>query len=489
MPSITTSVFEINGVISTDKSVLQNINTLCSAAATWMTYDVNAGKWSVIINQPGASIASFNDSNIIGGINVSGTGINELYNSVTVEFPHKDLRDDLDYVNFSVPLLDRFPNEQENNLNIQIDIINDPIQAQYIGNIELKQSRIDKVIQFNTDYSKLGLKAGDLIDVTSEMYAYTNKVFRITRIEESDENDGAIGLSITALEYDVDIYSDLGLLREYKEKATGIPPAAVNTAVQTSNAVATTLQNITGTPQVLTPGVISSGDAAINSFLQAAALATAEGFSQNNPGTSLATFKSNVIIVSTSAVQTFFNNYTGNAGYVAPSGPTSTGSIGPQNNGGGPPLNIDFVLTSAYSTFIMLVNPPLANMILYPKVNSYELVNPGAPSQYVKDVFTQVNARGFTGYIPMAVTLYYIPNPLIPTYIPVSEIYTDWQAQTAVITVENIVAGGYRLAFNPEFTYDLNQDDSMAVYHSNYAVAAQSSGGGLTVTTLGFKET
>jgi len=489
MTTRATSVFNINGVISTDKTVLQNMNIICDAAATWMTYDVNAGKWSVIINQAGTSVASFNDSNIIGNINISGTGLFELYNSVTVEYPHKDLQDDKDYVNYSIPAGVRFANEKDNNLNISLDCINDPIQAEYIARIELKQSRIDKVIQFSTDYSKLGLKAGDLIDVTSEMYGYTNKIFRITRIEENDENAGSIGLVITALEYDADVYSDTGLIREPKTKATGIPAAQVNTAVQTSNAVSTTLQNITGTPQVLTPAVIASGDAAINSFLQAAALATAEGFTQNNPGTSLATFKSNVIIVSTSAVQTFFNNYTGNAGYVAPTGPTDPGTIGPQNNGGGGPLNVNFTLTSGYSTFIMLLNPPLANMILYPKINNYELVNPGAPSQYVKDVFTQVNARGFTGYIPMAVNLYYIPNPAIPTYVPVSEIFTDWQAQTAVLTVENIIAGTYRLSFNPEITYDLNQDDSMAVYHSNYAVAAQSSGGGLTVTTLGFKET
>jgi hypothetical protein len=229
--AIITNPFSINGVISTDKTILQNINALCEACGCWMTYDIDQGKWSVIINRATASsVTSFNDSNIIGGINVSGTGINELYNTVTVEFPHKDLRDQTDYVDFAIPTLDRFPNEQERTLNMQVDLINDPVQAQFIGTVELKQSRVDKVIQFRTDFSKLGLKAGDVIDITNEPYGYTNKFFRITRIEESDE-DGILLLSITALEYDADVYDSSSLERVPRTKNTGIIAKAANTAL------------------------------------------------------------------------------------------------------------------------------------------------------------------------------------------------------------------------------------------------------------------
>jgi hypothetical protein len=94
----TRDLFEINGVISTDKTVLQNLQELATAAGCWLTYDVSSNRWAVIINQAGASVASFNDSNIIGGINVSGKGMNELYNSALIEFPHKDLRDQNDEI-------------------------------------------------------------------------------------------------------------------------------------------------------------------------------------------------------------------------------------------------------------------------------------------------------------------------------------------------------------------------------------------------------
>lgn len=216
------TLFEINGVISTDKSVMQNINTLCTSAGAWMTYDIAEGRWSVVINRAGASTASFNDSNIIGGINISGTGVNELYNSATIEYPHKDLRDQTDYIDLEIPSADRFPYELDNRLNIKLDCINNPVTAQYLASVELKQSRVDKVIQFRTDYSKIGLKAGDIIDITSSVYGYTAKKFRITKVEEEDTE--GLAISITGLEYDENVYSTDGLIRKIREKKTGILP-------------------------------------------------------------------------------------------------------------------------------------------------------------------------------------------------------------------------------------------------------------------------
>lgn len=232
MTTTISGLFNINGVVSTDKSVMQNVNMLANAVGCWVTYDIAVGKWSVVINRAGTSVASFNDGNIIGGINITGTGVSELYNAVTIEFPHKDLRDQTDYIDFELDSALRFPNELDNKLNISIDLVNDPIQAEYIAVSELKQSRIDKVITFRTDYTNLGLKAGDLIDVTNSYYGYTNKVFRITKMEE-DDAEGLV-ISITALEYDADVYDTTGLTRKIREKKTGIVPKDANEALTSS---------------------------------------------------------------------------------------------------------------------------------------------------------------------------------------------------------------------------------------------------------------
>lgn len=235
MPSINSQPFSINGVIDTSKSVMQNLQELSVASGCWITFDITTGKWSVIINQTGTSIASFNDSNIIGAINITGTGITELYNSCRVVFAHRDLNDIKDWILVSIPAGERFDNEQENTLEITSDLINDPIQAQIIASRELKQSRIDKIIQFRTDFSKFGLRAGDLIDVTTSMYGFTNKIFRIISISEEDGDDNNIVLDITALEYDADIYNTTGLVYTVRDRSNDIPPKSLNAAVELSD--------------------------------------------------------------------------------------------------------------------------------------------------------------------------------------------------------------------------------------------------------------
>jgi len=229
------NAFEINGIVDTSQTVLDNLNTLATASGCWLTYDVGTGRWSVIINRAGSSTKSFDDGNIIGGISVRGTGLVESYNKVTVQFPHKDLRDQIDYIDLVIPAVDRYENEQDNTLNIQFDIVNDPIQAQYIAAVELKQSRVDRVIEFRTDYSALGLKAGDLIDITAESYGFTNKVFRVTRVNEIDNDDTTISLEITALEYDANIYDSTGLVRSERTKKTGILPKITNEELKTKD--------------------------------------------------------------------------------------------------------------------------------------------------------------------------------------------------------------------------------------------------------------
>ncbi|CAB4154526.1 Tip attachment protein J [uncultured Caudovirales phage] len=233
MSTLIPDVFAINGLIDTNQSALKNIQALASAAGTWVTYDVNAGLWSMIINQAGTSIKSFDDDNIIGSITMGSTGITELYNSVEIEFPHKDLTDQKDYIKFSIPETDRYPNEPDNMLSIQFDCINNPVQAELLASRELKQSRVDKVVEFRTDYSSIGLKAGDLIDLTSDMFGYTNKVFRVIKIIEDDASDGIFTLSITALEYDAGVYDTNGLVREERTNNNGITNKTLNTAINT----------------------------------------------------------------------------------------------------------------------------------------------------------------------------------------------------------------------------------------------------------------
>ena len=214
--------YQINGLLDTAQPVMQNIEKITSTAGSFLKYDIHEGKFGVTINQAGTSSASFTDDNIIGNVDLSGTGLKELYNKVKVEFPHRDLRDSADFVTIEIASSDRNSNEEDNTLQLTYDILNEPVQAQLLGLIELKQSRVNAVIQFTTDYSYINLKAGDLIDVTNSRLGYTSKVFRIITIQEQQDQTGALQMLITALEYDADVYSTANLSRFTRTDVNGI---------------------------------------------------------------------------------------------------------------------------------------------------------------------------------------------------------------------------------------------------------------------------
>ncbi len=238
MSTILPNFFSINGVVSTDRTVMQNVTALCDATGVFLTYDINEGMWGVTINAPTAVSKSFDDSNIIGAVNISGSGINEMYNAVSFEFPHKDIRDQTDYIELKTAEADRYAFELDNELTMSTDLVNDPAVAMYLAGVELKQSRLDKVINFSTDYSSIGLKASNIISVTNVPLGFVNKQFRVTRIVEDEED--ALTLNITALEFDDSIYSTDDLIRTYRTKKTGITPKAANTVLTASEDAAST---------------------------------------------------------------------------------------------------------------------------------------------------------------------------------------------------------------------------------------------------------
>lgn len=199
--------YQINGLIDTANNVFNNAEKIANACASWINFNIHTGEWSLIINKETSVTASFSDDNIIGNISLGSTGLTELYNGVKTEFPNRDLRDSRDFVKIQLPEEDLNPSESTNTLNLAYDIINEQVQAELLSLIELKQSRVDLIIEFEADYSYVGLRAGEVVAVTNSRYGFVNKEFRIISITERQDDGGSITASITALEYDADVYS------------------------------------------------------------------------------------------------------------------------------------------------------------------------------------------------------------------------------------------------------------------------------------------
>jgi len=227
--------FRINGLVDTSKNVLDNIDTLANQSGAFISWDPNTGKWIAILNDASPATIGFQDSNIIGEINVSGTGITEMYNGVSVKFPHKDMRDTVDVVDIEIDSADRYQGEIDNILELNLPHTNDPIQAQFIGGRELKQSRLDLIVEFRTDFDSNNIQAGDIVDITNTALGFVNKKFRVIQIDQEDTDDGQLIYSITAQEYDGTIYTESGLSYERRSNFNGIKSKVFNAEIDQSD--------------------------------------------------------------------------------------------------------------------------------------------------------------------------------------------------------------------------------------------------------------
>ena len=153
-----------------------------------------------------ASMLAFTDDNIASGIGISGTRLDDLYNSYEVEFFDKHNRDQRAYARDSIVAGERNPNEPDNQLRISLGLCNNSMQADILGNLELRQSRDDLTVEFTTTHFGIQANAGDVISITSDLYGWEPKYFRVMRVTEQ-ETDQGLSAQIQALEYNPDVYT------------------------------------------------------------------------------------------------------------------------------------------------------------------------------------------------------------------------------------------------------------------------------------------
>jgi len=153
------------------------------------------------------NLLTFTDDNIISGINISSTRLDDLYNSVEAEFYDRWNRDQKAYARTELPANQRNPNEPDNQLRMGLDLCNNSMQADLLGQMELRQSRDDLVIEFTSNQYGIQTQAGDIINVYSDLYDWSPKLFRVMRVKEQETEEGGLVAQIQALEYNGDVYT------------------------------------------------------------------------------------------------------------------------------------------------------------------------------------------------------------------------------------------------------------------------------------------
>ena len=215
--SATKPRYTINGPIDTANDCLTNLQILVDSCDSWLQYSELTGKWKVVINQSYTDYTTINDlflvddSNLVSGIQINPIDLNQTYNELEVAYPNFFIKDQTDYQ--TIKLSDyqaglMSPNEAVNRLDIDLPVVNNAVQAKYIGLRRLLESREDLTVSFQMDYSGIQIEAGDVIKINSTVYGWTEKLFRVSNVAEEKYPDGTLGASIQAFEYNDTIYAD-----------------------------------------------------------------------------------------------------------------------------------------------------------------------------------------------------------------------------------------------------------------------------------------
>jgi hypothetical protein len=209
--STTLKRYQINGMLSTFDTCSTNIDKICQSAGTFFSFNVKEGQFKAIPNRAlstaeKANCLVYNDDNIVSKIDISSTELYSLYNGVEVEFMDQQRKDQTNTVKITTPAGDRNANEPDNVLNYKLDMINDNVRAEILANIDLNQSRVGTVIQFVSDFSGIQSDVGDVIKVTNDLYGWSDKLFRVMRVTEQQDESGMVTAQISAIEYSDDYY-------------------------------------------------------------------------------------------------------------------------------------------------------------------------------------------------------------------------------------------------------------------------------------------
>lgn len=201
----------IDGAISTFDTVKDNIDKICISGGCFFTYAGKDGQFGVVTNRAATTSeknAAFvlDDDNIISKIQINSTELYGIFNSVEVEYPAVNKRDQTDVYYNSTPLAQRNPNEPDNPLSYRLEMVNDRSRVANLSNIDLKQSRLNTIVELEADFSALQINTGEIVKLTAPTYGFNEKLFRAMRITEQESAEGMITVKLLLLEYADSVY-------------------------------------------------------------------------------------------------------------------------------------------------------------------------------------------------------------------------------------------------------------------------------------------
>ena len=203
-----TKLFECNAIIDTSETLFNNVKVLLSGMRGMLPFQ--GGQYGLIIDGDPSSTFAFTQSNMLSGITISSINKNNKYNQVVAKFINPDTNWQSDSVTYpelgSSDDSTYLAEDSDIRLSTEITlaITTDSYVARDLARVALLSSRTQGLqVTFTGTSEALQCAIGDVVTITHETPAWTDKEFKVLSIELLDSGE----VNITAQEHDGNIYS------------------------------------------------------------------------------------------------------------------------------------------------------------------------------------------------------------------------------------------------------------------------------------------
>ncbi|MDX1341252.1 MAG: fibronectin type III domain-containing protein [Reinekea sp.] len=191
--------FTANLVVPSGRQIMDNITLILQSFGGTLPYI--DGKFYLIVEKhytPAdyslASYFNFNTDNIIGNWNFKYGDISSRFNRVKVTFADEDWM----YRNNSVIVDSTAYRTQDGRLlekNVTLPSVTNIYRAIDMGNIVIKKSRFQTLVSFTATPEAMQVRAGTIVTVTHETPGWTDKQFRVTKMNLMPSGNVSVTLS------------------------------------------------------------------------------------------------------------------------------------------------------------------------------------------------------------------------------------------------------------------------------------------------------
>jgi len=199
-------LFSCNAILNTDRTIIENVKELLSGMRGLMPY--TQGMYRLIIENNTSSVFAFDESMIVGGININGESKSERYNRVIATFANPDRNWQQDQIEYPASGSSEYTtylsedNGFELTKEVSLPTVTNVYQAEDIAELILKRSRTGLRCSFTATSEALEVAVGDVVTVTHSTPSWTAEEFRVMGV--TLQKDGTVGVSL--VKHDASIY-------------------------------------------------------------------------------------------------------------------------------------------------------------------------------------------------------------------------------------------------------------------------------------------